>query len=62
MKMNYENILKRIVFILCLSAVLCQNEVSSETLLGDPYKILGVDRKATNQDIKKAYRKLVKEW
>lgn len=62
MKMNYENIGKRIVIVLCLSAVLCLNEVASETTLGDPYRILGVERKATNQEIKKAYRKLVKEW
>lgn len=62
MKMNYENIGKRIVIVLCLSAVLCLSGVSSESALGDPYRVLGVDRKATNQEIKKAYRKLVKEW
>lgn len=30
--------------------------------LGDPYKILGVDRKASNADIKKAYKQLAIEW
>jgi len=30
--------------------------------LGDPYKILGVSKHATVQDIRKAYKHLVKEW
>lgn len=30
--------------------------------LGDPYKILGVSKYATVQDIRKAYKHLVKEW
>lgn len=30
--------------------------------LGDPYKILGVSKRATVQDIRKAYKHLVKEW
>jgi molecular chaperone DnaJ len=28
----------------------------------DPYKTLGVDRKATDDEIKKAYRKLARQW
>lgn len=35
--------------------------VASDTL-GDPYKILGVSKHATVQDIRKAYKHLVKEW
>ncbi|KAJ9586685.1 hypothetical protein L9F63_019723, partial [Diploptera punctata] len=30
--------------------------------LGDPYKILGVQKSATLQDIRKAYKQLAKEW
>ncbi|XP_076028926.1 dnaJ homolog subfamily C member 16 l(3)80Fg isoform X2 [Oratosquilla oratoria] len=30
--------------------------------IGDPYTILGLTRKASSQDIKKAYKKLAKEW
>ncbi|XP_063974734.1 dnaJ homolog subfamily C member 16 [Diachasmimorpha longicaudata] len=30
--------------------------------LGNPYQILGVHRRSTFQDIKKAYKNLVKEW
>src|SRR5213080_1032449 len=28
----------------------------------DPYKILGVDKKASQEDIKKAYRKLARQY
>ena len=28
----------------------------------DPYKVLGVDRKASAADIKRAYKKLAVEW
>lgn len=30
--------------------------------LGNPYNILGVHRKATLQEIRKAYKQLAKEW
>lgn len=30
--------------------------------LGNPYKILGVHKRATLQEIRKAYKNLVKEW
>jgi len=30
--------------------------------LGDPYKILGLTRQASLQDIRKAYKQLAKEW
>lgn len=30
--------------------------------LGDPYKILGVERYANLQEIRKAYKQLAKEW
>lgn len=30
--------------------------------LGDPYKILGIDRKASLQEIRRAYKQLAKEW
>lgn len=41
-----------IVFILVL-------EISC---LSNPYKILGVDKKSTLSEIKKAYKQLAKEW
>jgi len=28
----------------------------------DPYKVLGVDRSASNEDIKKAFRKMARRW
>lgn len=30
--------------------------------LGDPYKILGVQKSATVLEIRKAYKQLAKEW
>lgn len=30
--------------------------------LGNPYKILGVNTKASQQEIRKAYKQLAKEW
>lgn len=39
------------LFLVCISA-----------RIRDPYKIIGVTRKADTQDIKKAYKKLAKEW
>jgi DnaJ-class molecular chaperone len=30
--------------------------------LGNPYNILSVDKKASLQEIKKAYKQLAKEW
>jgi len=30
--------------------------------LENPYKILGIDKKASLQDIKRAYKQLAKEW
>lgn len=36
--------------------------VSASESLGNPYKILGVHKRATLQEIRKAYKNLVKEW
>jgi len=30
--------------------------------LGDPYKILGIRKSATLQEIRRAYKQLAKEW
>lgn len=60
-KMRYGNIFGKIIIFALWFCVLHQCDVSAETI-GDPYAILGVDRKATTQDIRRAYKKLVKEW
>lgn len=41
---------------------ICQHVEASSEKLGDPYKILGVDRRASLQDIRRAYKQLAKEW
>lgn len=38
------------------------SSVSASESLGNPYKILGVHKRATLQEIRKAYKNLVKEW
>lgn len=43
-----------------LAIVLCAVVVAQK--IGDPYKILGVHRKASLPEIRKAYRQLAKEW
>ncbi|XP_043250790.1 dnaJ homolog subfamily C member 16 [Colletes gigas] len=38
------------------------SSASGIEILGNPYKILGVHKRATLQEIRKAYKNLVKEW
>lgn len=59
--MHFENVLKKTLLLFCIYS-LCGNEVFGEPQLGDPYRILGVGRKATLQEIRQAYIKLVKKW
>lgn len=61
-KMQHGNIFGKIVIFVLWFCVLHQCDVSAETILGDPYAILDVDRKASSQDIRRAYKKLAKEW
>lgn len=46
----------------CVLFFILLAEVNSSEKLGDPYKILGVDRRATTQEIRRAYKQLAKEW
>lgn len=48
------------IFALLLFWVFILNAVLAD--LGNPYKILGVNRKATLQEIRRAYKQLAKEW
>lgn len=50
-----------LLLLLFLITQLTPSVVAVESL-GDPYKILGVSRHASLQDIRKAYKHLVKEW
>ncbi|EFN79950.1 dnaJ homolog subfamily C member 16 [Harpegnathos saltator] len=57
--------LMRYAFLLLLCLLLISQltpSVVAVDSLGNPYKILGVSRHATLQDIRKAYKHLVKEW
>lgn len=45
---------------LCIGlALVVLQEISC---IGNPYKILGVEKKATLAEVKKAYKQLAKEW
>lgn len=54
----------QIVILLWLGSVsfLSKCTVNADIELGDPYRILRVDRKASLQDIRRAYKLLAKEW
>lgn len=60
--MNYENFVKQILLVLWCCSVYRDNVAFADIQLDNPYRILGVDQKAELQDIRRAYKKLVKEW
>ena len=47
--------MKILVLVLTLLCVWCECKL-------EPYKVLGVNRRANSQEIKKAYKTLAKEW
>lgn len=59
--MHFQNVLKQILVLLLIYST-CYNEIFAEVQLGDPYRILGVERKASPQEIRQAYKKLAKKW
>lgn len=59
--MHFENVLKRILVLLLIYST-CNDGICAEGQLGDPYRILGVERKSSPQDIRQAYKKLAKKW
>lgn len=61
LKMNFQNVLKQILVLLWIYTI-CFNGVFADAQLGDPYRILGIERKASTQEIRQAYKKLAKKW
>lgn len=61
--MRYAIVVK-LILLIWLNSVnfLPKCGVLADYELGDPYRILGVDRKAALQDIRRAYKLLAKEW
>lgn len=59
--MHFENVLKRILILLLICST-CNYGILAEGQLGDPYRILEVERKASPQEIRQAYKKLAKKW
>lgn len=61
--MRYAKVVK-IVLILWFGSVnfVPKCGVFADIELGDPYRILGIERKASLQDIRRAYKLLAKEW
>ena len=60
MQWKYKALIGRWILALVVTTVLFTLVTAQK--IGDPYKILGVDRKATLPEIRKAYRQLAKEW
>lgn len=61
LKMHLKNVLKRILILLSIYSICCDG-IFAEVQLGDPYRILGIERKASPQEIRQAYKKLAKKW
>lgn len=59
--MRFDDVFERI-FIFVLIYSVGYNDVCADTSLGDPYQILEIGRKASQQDIRTAFKKLVKKW
>lgn len=60
---NIESLMRFSFFIVIFVVTTHQlSAVSASESLGNPYKILGVHKRATLQEIRKAYKNLVKEW
>ncbi|XP_055385041.1 dnaJ homolog subfamily C member 16 isoform X2 [Condylostylus longicornis] len=60
MKMRYDSFPRINVQVLIILISLCTTQILAD--IGDPYKILGVSRQATTQEIRRAYKQLAKEW
>lgn len=63
-KASYTELLMKFSFLIVIFIVTTYllSSVSGSESLGNPYKILGVHKRATLQEIRKAYKNLVKEW
>lgn len=63
-KASYTELLMKFSFFIVIFIVTTYllSSVSGSESLGNPYKILGVHKRATLQEIRKAYKNLVKEW
>ncbi|XP_043787548.1 dnaJ homolog subfamily C member 16 [Apis laboriosa] len=63
-KASYIELLMKFSFFIVIFIVTTYllSSVSGSESLGNPYKILGVHKRATLQEIRKAYKNLVKEW
>lgn len=61
LKMHFKNVLKQILVLLWIYST-CYDGIFADVQLGDPYRILGVERKASSQEIRQAYKKLAKKW
>lgn len=61
LKMRFDDVFERVLIFVLIYSV-GYNAVCAEGRLGDPYQILEIGRRASQQEIRQAFKKLVKKW
>lgn len=61
LNMNFKNVFEKIIVFLLICSTYYA-EAFAEPQLDNPYRILGVGKKASQHEIRQVYKKLAKKW